>query len=77
MTAAQHSQTKFYLDRLSTLVGGEITGLVRSGEDEFGDEFFGITIKLKDGKLKHLVLLSDDEGNAPGSFEITEGESHG
>jgi hypothetical protein len=24
-----------------------------------------------------LIILADDEGNGPGSFEIVEGESHG
>jgi hypothetical protein len=24
-----------------------------------------------------LIILADDEGNGPGSFDIVEGESHG
>jgi hypothetical protein len=24
-----------------------------------------------------LIILADDEGNGPGSFEIVEGDSHG
>ena len=69
--------TKFYLDRLEPLVGGTIVGLIRTGVDEeSGDEFFGLSIKFEDGKIKHLILLSDDEGNGPGSFEIMEGDHH-
>ena len=66
------SQTTFYLDQLKPLVGGKITALARSGPgaDPFEDEFFGFVIKMPDGKTKTLILLSDDEGNGPGSFEI-------
>ena len=62
----------FYLDQLKPLVGGKIVGLARSGPnaDPHQDEFFGFVIKFPDGKTKTLLLLSDDEGNAPGSFEI-------
>lgn len=67
------NMTKFYLDQLDPLVGGQITGLVRTGEDEFGDEFYGLTILCKDGNVRRVIFLSDDEGNGPGSFEIMEG----
>jgi hypothetical protein len=68
------SQATFYLNQLKPLVGGKITGLARSGPnaDLHEDEFFGFVIKLPNGKTKTLILLSDDEGNAPGSFEITD-----
>lgn len=56
--------TDFYLDQLSPLVGGKITALVKE------DEFFGFDITLANGCKKTLMLLSDDEGNGPGSFEI-------
>lgn len=77
MSTGQSSQSQFYLDQLAPLVEGVIVGVVRTGEDEFGDEFFGISVKGKDGKVKHLMLLADDEGNAPGSFEIVEGADNG
>jgi hypothetical protein len=60
----------FYLKKLEPLVGGTITGLVRSGNDRGNGEFFGLVITMPDGTKKQLVLMSDDEGNAPGSFEI-------
>lgn len=73
----QSYQTQFYLDQLKPLVDGKIIGLLRSGEDEFGDEFFGLTIQCKDGAIRSLIFLSDDEGNGPGSFQISEGGSNG
>jgi len=75
MDANKHTQ--FYLDQLKPLVGGAIEGTVRTDGDEFGDEFFGLAIRCKDGAVRRLIILSDDEGNGPGSFEIVEGESHG
>ena len=73
-----NQKTQFYLDQLQPLVGGRIVGAVRSGADESGEEeFFGLTIQLASGQRKHLVLLSDDEGNAPGSFNIVGGDDHG
>ncbi|MHB8226262.1 hypothetical protein [Acidithiobacillus sp.] len=63
----------FYLKKLDQLVGGTISGLVRGGNglghDDI-DEFFGLVITMPDGTKKTILLLSDDEGNAPGSFEI-------
>jgi hypothetical protein len=62
----------FYLNQLRCLVGGRVTGLARTGptENGFEEEFFGLVIILPDGSSKTLILLSDDEGNGPGSFEI-------
>ena len=70
------SQTNFYLDKLKPLIGGKITALARSGptDDPHEDEFFGFVIKLPNGKRKTLFLLSDDEGNGPGSFELIDEE---
>lgn len=64
----------FYLEKLDQLVGGTITGLVRTGHYLDGGEFFGLDITMPDGTKKQLLLLSGDEGNAPGSFEILDGE---
>lgn len=69
-------QTQFYLDQLQPLVDGRIVGLLRTGEDDFGDEFYGLSIQCKDGAIRHLILLSDDEGNGPGSFQIVEDDRH-
>ena len=68
------SQADFYLDQLKPLIGGTITTLTRSGptDDPYDHEFIGMVIKLRNGKSKHITLLSDDEGNGPGSFEISD-----
>ena len=68
------SQADFYLDQLRPLIGGMITTLTRSGptDDPYDKEFIGMVIKLRNGKCKHLTILSDDEGNGPGSFEISD-----
>jgi len=75
MDANKHTQ--FYLDQLKPLVGGVIKDAVHTGEDEFGDEFFGLAIKCRDGEVRLLIILADDEGNGPGSFEIVERENNG
>lgn len=70
--SGQSYQTQFYLDQLKPLVGGRIVGLLRTGQDEFGDEFYGLTIHCNDGSIRHLLIMRDDEGNGPGSFQIVE-----
>lgn len=74
MTSRQSLGTEFHLDQLKPLIGGVVVGTARSGEDKLEDEpeFFGISIRGKDGKLRHLFFLTDDEGNGPGSFDIME-----
>ena len=66
----------FYLNQLSPLVGGKITALARTGKPEYPgeDEFYGLVVTLPNGSKRTLMLLSDDEGNAPGSFELLAGE---
>ncbi|MCL2590582.1 MAG: hypothetical protein FWD67_06815 [Betaproteobacteria bacterium] len=67
-----NKNTEFYLAQLEPLVGGTIAGLAATEADGFGMEFFGLQVTLPDGGRKVLFFLSDDEGNAPGSFEIIE-----
>lgn len=69
-------QTQFYLDQLKPLVDGKIINLMRTGEDGFGEEFYGLSVRCKDGAIRHLIILSDDEGNGPGSFQIVEDAPH-
>ena len=75
--SGQFNQTQFYLDQLKPLMDGKIIGLLRSGEDEFGDEFYGLSIQCRDGATRRLIFLRDDEGNGPGSFDISEGGPNG
>lgn len=66
------SATDFYLNQLRILVGGTISALARTGtsDDASEDEFFGFVVTLTDGTTRTVILLADDEGNGPGSFEI-------
>lgn len=69
-----NSATDFYLKQFRPLVGGTISALARTGPDEDeSDEFFGFVVTLPDGSTRTILLLSDDEGNGPGSFEILGG----
>jgi hypothetical protein len=58
---------EFYKKQLSPLIGGKITSVVQDNEGEF----FGLNISMKEKEFI-VWLLSDDEGNSPGSFEIQE-----
>ena len=62
--------TEFYLKQLSNLIGGKITQVATTEADESGDEFFGLVVTMPNGKSKTVLILRDDEGNGPGSFEI-------
>lgn len=68
------SSIDFYLKQLAPLVGGTITALARSGvsDDPLDEELYGFVVKCRDGKERTLILLSDDEGNGPGSFMFNE-----
>ena len=68
------SSIDFYLKQLAPLVGGTITELARSGasDDPLDEELYGFVVKCRDGKERTLILLSDDEGNGPGSFMFNE-----
>ena len=67
-----NSSTNFHLSQLRPLVGGTITALARTGPhgDAEDEEFFGFVVTLPDGSTRTILLLSDDEGNGPGSFEV-------
>ena len=54
------NEAEFYLKRLERFVGKKVEGLAQDDEG-----YFGLVI---DGQI--LWFFSDDEGNAPGSFEI-------
>lgn len=67
-----NQMTEFYTNQLKPLVGGTVVAIASAPPDEEGTEFFGLIIKTKEGKRLKLFLLSDDEGNGPGSFELSE-----
>jgi hypothetical protein len=64
------AHTDFYLDQLQPLVGATVLALARTGEsdDPLDEELYGLVLRCRDGKERTLLLLSDDEGNGPGSF---------
>lgn len=70
------SSIDFYLKQLQPLVGGTITALARTGasDDSLDEELYGFVVQCRDGKQRTLVLLSDDEGNGPGSFLLADGD---
>lgn len=70
------SSIDFYLKQLQPLVGGTITALARTGgsDDSLDVELYGFVVRCRDGKERTLVLLSDDEGNGPGSFLLADGD---
>ncbi len=70
--STQKSAVDFHLRQLHQLVGGTITQICRTGVDEYGDEFFGIIVTLPNGKKKTVIFLADDEGNGPGSVQISD-----
>ena len=62
---------KFYLNRLRNLIGARVVSVITDNENAF----FGLQLKLSSGELRAIWFLSDDEGNAPGSFSIEEATS--
>jgi hypothetical protein len=65
-----NEKTKFYAKQLEPLINGTIQKIAHSQVDEFGNQFFGLIIHTANGKDVTLWFLSDDEGNAPGSFDL-------
>lgn len=67
-------ETRAWLDYLAPLVGYTVDGLAFAPADEFGDEFFGLTL-VKGKERKVLWILADEEGNGPGAVEIMDNPS--
>ena len=55
---------------LTALVGGTIKKVLVNYGD--GENWYGLAIKLADGRKMALWFLSDEEANAPGRFEVSE-----
>ena len=60
--------TDYYIEKLKSILDGTIVGLHRDGNEY--EEYYGLVINGNDGVRYILTLLSDDEGNAPGSFDL-------
>ena len=63
-----HSPANFYVTQLNELFGAKVTGFVKDPDNLY----YGIAFTLPDRSRKTLWLLSDDEGNNPGSFDLTD-----
>ena len=66
----------YWVKKLSALVGGKIVTVIvdDNKDDEFAmtdEPFIGLRVEMPGGALKDIWLLSDEEGNAPGRFDIT------
>ena len=55
---------------ISTLVGGIVTGVFITPEDEYAAEGYGFTIKSADGKTRNVFVQMDEENNGPGHLNI-------
>lgn len=64
------AQNEFYINQLKPLVGAKVKSII---SDEEG-EYFGLRFTTKEGKNMNMFILADDEGNGPGSFELTQDE---
>jgi len=42
--------------------------------EEGNEKWYGLSMELKNGELKYILFLRDEEGNGPGSFEIGDWE---
>ena len=68
-----NKSTKFYMDKLSVLDGGKIIGVTFDPEDTgWPTQFFGLAIRMPNNVERFIWFLRDDEGNGPGSFDITD-----
>jgi len=60
----------YWENKLEEIVGGTIMQVL-SDEGDFKEEpWVGLLVSLADGKQVTMWLLSDEEGNAPGRFQI-------
>lgn len=69
-----NNKTDLLLSELDPLVGATIEELIVQVDPDDDEEYVGLQLVCKDGVTRHLVFLSDDEGNGPGSFDITEAD---
>jgi hypothetical protein len=60
----------YYTRKLGDLIGATITG-VTIAECEGEENFYGIRVQMPDKRRFDVLFLSDEEGNAPGSMEIS------
>lgn len=71
-----NSNTKFWLKELKKLNGGVIERPVAT-PSQYEEEFFGLEIRLPNGKCMILWILQDEEGNGPGAVDIVDCDETG
>lgn len=69
MNKIQQEAFDAFVGQLAKLIGGKITAIVHTPEDEEGNVFWGFQIKVGK-KEKTFWILSDFEGNFPGAWDI-------
>jgi hypothetical protein len=57
-------------EHLKKLVGGKITGVIRSGKIGDRETFYGFEVEHPDGKKQSVWIQQDPEGNGPGHLNI-------
>ena len=72
-----NANTRFWVKELEKLNGAIIERPVITPADEYDEEFFGIQVRLPNGKYKILWILTDEEGNGPGAIEIVDSQIEG
>lgn len=60
---------------LARLLGANVVGLARSGEQGSEEEIFGLDVVLSNGEKKTFWILCDFEGNGPGGFSLEDTDS--
>lgn len=68
-------ELKFHpTDHLIPLIGSKVVWVIVDDSDNgFGEEvFFGLRLKTPTNKIYDLWLLSDEEGNRPGAFQLSQ-----
>jgi hypothetical protein len=64
---------KYLEKRIEPIIDGQILGLGHNNSED-DDFFFCIRVKCRDGKIRLVWILRDEEGNGSGAISIEEPE---
>ena len=67
--------TKYNVDQMNQLIGGEVVGVAVDCQTGsiFGEEYFGLVVKMPDGGQRVMWIWQDGEKNGPGSVTVEQG----
>ena len=67
--------TRHNVKAMQQLVGGEVIGVAVDAKTGsiFGEEYFGLVVKLPDGGQRVMWIWQDGEKNGPGSVTVETG----